>query len=58
MLGGDLIIAIDGKKVESEEDLSQMMNDHRAGDSVRITVYRNKKKFDVTVSLGESRQQV
>ena len=58
MLGGDLIIAIDGKRVENEEDLSQMMNDHRAGDSVRITVYRNKKKFDVTVSLGESRQQV
>jgi S1-C subfamily serine protease len=58
MLGGDLIIAIDGKRVENEEDLSQMMNDHRAGDSVKITVYRNKKKLEVTVSLGESRQQV
>ncbi len=58
MLGGDLIIAIDGQKVESEEDLSQLMNDHRAGDSVKITVYRGKKKMDVTVSLGESRQQV
>ncbi len=58
MLGGDLIIAIDGKRVENEEDLSQMMNDHRAGDTVKITVYRNKKKMEVTVSLGESRQQV
>ncbi|MGA2102398.1 MAG: trypsin-like peptidase domain-containing protein [Candidatus Sulfotelmatobacter sp.] len=58
MLGGDLIVAIDDQKVESEEDLSQMMNDHRAGDTVKITVYRNKKKQDVTVSLGESRQQV
>jgi S1-C subfamily serine protease len=58
MLGGDLIIAIDGKRVENEEDLSQMMNDHRAGDTVKITVYRNKKKLEVTVSLGESRQQV
>src|SRR5579871_3855715 len=58
MLGGDLIIAIDGQKVESEEDLSQLMNDRRAGDSVKITVYRGKKKMDVTVSLGESRQQV
>jgi S1-C subfamily serine protease len=35
-----------------------MMNDHRAGDTVKITVYRNKKKLEVTVSLGESRQQV
>ncbi len=58
MLGGDLIVAIDGKRVENEEDLSQMMNDHRAGDTVKITVYRNKKKLDVTVSLGELRQQV
>ena len=58
MLGGDLIVAIDGQRVESEEDLSQVMNDHRAGDTVKITVYRGKKKMDVNVSLGESRQQV
>jgi S1-C subfamily serine protease len=58
MLGGDLIVAIDDQKVENEEDLSQMMNDHRAGDSVKITIYRGKKKLDVTVSLGEARQQV
>jgi S1-C subfamily serine protease len=58
MLGGDLIVAIDGQKVENEDDLSQMMNDHRAGDSVKITIYRGKKKMDVSVSLGESRQQV
>ena len=58
MLGGDLIVAIDGQKVESEDDLAQMMNDHRAGDSVKVTIYRGKKKMDLTVSLGESRQQV
>jgi S1-C subfamily serine protease len=58
MLGGDLIVAIDGQKVEDEMDLSQMMNNHRAGDTVKITVYRNKKKLDVTVSLAEAREQV
>jgi S1-C subfamily serine protease len=58
MLGGDVIVAIDGQKVENEDDLAQMMNDHRAGDTVKITVYRGKKKIDVSVSLGESRQQV
>ncbi len=58
MLGGDLIVAIDGQKVENEEDLSQMMNDHRAGDTVKITIYRNNKKMDVSVALGEARQQV
>jgi S1-C subfamily serine protease len=58
MLGGDLIVAIDGEKVEDEMDLSQMMNSHRAGDTVKITIYRNKKKIDVTVALAEAREQV
>jgi S1-C subfamily serine protease len=58
MLGGDLIVAIDGQKVQDEDDLSQMMNNHRAGDSVRLSIYRDKKKMEVTVQLGEARQQV
>src|SRR5262252_5889269 len=58
MLGGDLIIALDDQKVEDQQDLAQMMNNHRAGDTVKVTIYRGKKKMDVTVSLGEARQQV
>src|SRR5947208_12946963 len=58
MLGGDLIIAIDGEKVEDQQDYAQIMNNHRAGDTVRMTVYRGKKKMDVTVTLGEAREQV
>ncbi len=58
MLGGDLIVAIDGQKVENEQDLAQMMDNHRAGDTVKITVYRGKRKLDVNVALGEARQQV
>jgi S1-C subfamily serine protease len=58
MLGGDLIVAIDGEKVEEEQDLAQIMNNHRAGDSVKVTIFRNKKKLDVTVPLGEAREQV
>jgi len=58
MLGGDLIVAIDDQKVEDEQDLAQMMNNHRAGDTVKVTIYRNKKKMDVSVALGEARQQV
>jgi S1-C subfamily serine protease len=57
-LGGDLIVAIDGEKVQDEDDLAQIMNNHRAGDAVKVTIYRNKKKMDVSISLGEARQQV
>jgi len=58
MLGGDLIVGIDGQDVQDQQDLSQIMNNHRAGDTVRVTVYRNKKKIDITVTLGEAREQV
>jgi S1-C subfamily serine protease len=58
MVGGDLIVAMDGQPVQDERDLSQMMNNHRAGDKVKITVYRGKKKIDVDVALGEAREQV
>jgi S1-C subfamily serine protease len=34
------------------------MNNHRAGDTVRITIYRGKKKMDVSATLGEAREQV
>ena len=58
MIGGDLIVAMDGEPVQDERDLAQMMNNHRAGDKVKITVYRGKKKLDVDVTLGEAREQV
>src|SRR5579864_5688233 len=58
LLGGDLIVAIDDQKVQDEDDLAQTMNNHRAGDSVKVTIYRAKKKMDVNVVLGEARQQV
>jgi len=58
MLGGDLIVAVDGEKVEDQQDLAQIMNNHRAGDTVHMTIYRGKKKMDVTVTLGEAREQV
>src|SRR5580704_17472141 len=57
-LGGDLIVGVDDQKVEDQQDLTQIMNNHRAGDTVRITIYRGKKKMDVTATLGEARTQV
>ena len=58
MLGGDLIVAVDGEKVSDQQDLAQLMNNHRAGDTVRVTIYRGKQKMDVNVQLGEAREQV
>jgi S1-C subfamily serine protease len=57
MLGGDVIVAIDGQQVEDQQDLSHIMNNHRAGDTVTITIFRGQQKMDVKVTLGEAREQ-
>jgi S1-C subfamily serine protease len=57
-IGGDLIVAINGEKVESQQNLAQIMNKHRAGDTVKVTIFRGKKQMEVSVVLGEARDQV
>ena len=58
MLGGDLIVAFDGEKIENGPDLSGAMNAHRAGDTVTVTVFRGRKKMDFKVTLGDAKDQV
>jgi S1-C subfamily serine protease len=58
MVGGDLIVAVDGEKIESQQTLAQVMNKNQAGDTVTVTIYRGKKKMEVSVTLGEAREQV
>jgi S1-C subfamily serine protease len=55
MLGGDLIVAIDGQEINDLRDLAGMMNNHRAGDTITVTIYRGKRRMDVKVSLGDAR---
>jgi S1-C subfamily serine protease len=57
MIGGDLIVAIDGDPIGDQQDLANAMNKHRAGDSVSVTIYRGRKKMNVPVQLGEYRER-
>ncbi len=57
LLGGDLIVAIDGEAIEDTSDIAHVMNRHRAGDTVRVTLYRGKQKMEINVTLGELREQ-
>ena len=52
-LGGDLIIGIDGRQVTSAQDLSQIMDDHKTGDTVTVTFLRGQRKMTVQVKLEE-----
>jgi len=53
MIGGDVIVAIDGQKIGSQSDMNLVLNRKRPGDTVSVTVYRGGKKLDVPVKLGE-----
>lgn len=58
IIGGDLIVAIDGKDIGHELDLNVLLNHKKPGDTVRVTVFRGGKKMDVNVVLGEAAQSV
>jgi 2-alkenal reductase len=52
--GGDLIIAFDGKPVNTfDELLSYLITGKSPGDTVVLTVIRDNQQVDLTVTLGE-----
>lgn len=48
---GDVIAAIDGREVESLGDLLTLLDAHKVGDVVRLTVIREDRSRDVSVKL-------
>jgi S1-C subfamily serine protease len=57
LIGGDLIVAIDGQEVTNSQDISEIMNGHQPGDTVTVTFYRGQRKMTTRVTLGEAHEQ-
>ena len=55
MLGGDLIVAIDGQQVTNPQDISAVMDKHQAGDSISITILRGQRQMTIKLILDEAR---
>jgi S1-C subfamily serine protease len=55
LLGGDLIVAIDGREVTDPQDINAIMDKHQAGDVVSVTFYRGRKQLTLKLALGEAR---
>jgi len=56
MLGGDLIIAIDGQKVTDPQDISDIMDRHQVGDAVSVTILRGRQRMTFKLLLGEAQE--
>ncbi|HEY5905840.1 MAG TPA: trypsin-like peptidase domain-containing protein [Actinomycetota bacterium] len=52
VLGGDIIVAFDGEKISSIEELRDAISGKRPGDKVKLVIYRDASKTSVTVTLG------
>jgi serine protease Do len=50
---GDVITAIDGKKVENPDDLTMDVISHQPGSTVTLDVVRDEKPMTVRVTLGQ-----
>ena len=55
MLGGDLIVAIDGQHVEDPQDINAIMDKHQAGDTVSVTILRGQHRMTIKLILGEAK---
>jgi S1-C subfamily serine protease len=58
MLGGDLIVGLDGREIQTPQDLAAALNVHRAGDTVTITAFRGQRRMTFKVVLGDAKDAI
>lgn len=54
MKRGDIILEVDGESVNSVNELQIKIAQHRPGDTVTLLVWRDRRKWEVDVELGEA----
>ena len=50
----DIIIAVDGERIASTEDIESVLYEHKPGDVVEVIFYRGGYQYRVELTLGES----
>jgi len=53
LVGGDLIMSIDGKPVDRDDAISRALATKRTGDTLELTIFRNGKTMNVRIRLGD-----
>ncbi len=52
-LGGDIVTAIDGRRISGMEQLAEVVGSMQAGEEVQLTIVRGQSEGTVNVTLGE-----
>jgi S1-C subfamily serine protease len=53
-VGGDLIMAVDGKSVDGDNFLTRVLSRKRPGDTVVLTIFRDGRTLNVKARLGRA----
>jgi serine protease Do len=53
ILGGDILVAVDGQDVKSSEQYAKVLRPLKAKQSIDVTVFRDGTRRTLTVTLGE-----
>ncbi|MBI1746186.1 MAG: trypsin-like peptidase domain-containing protein [Acidobacteria bacterium] len=51
-VGGDIIAAFDGKKIDSYNEIRRYLEEHKPGEVVKLTVVRDGRRIEVPVRLA------
>jgi S1-C subfamily serine protease len=55
-VGGDLVMAADGRATEKGDDLGRVMRTKQAGDTLELTIFRDGRISKVKVTLGAAEE--
>jgi S1-C subfamily serine protease len=50
---GDIIVGVDGEKINNNDELYKALNMHQIGESVNVEVYRGSRRMTVPVRLTD-----
>ena len=54
LVGGDLIMSIDGHPIDRDDAISRALARKRAGDTIELTIFRNGRTMNVKVTLADA----
>jgi S1-C subfamily serine protease len=52
VLGGDIIVSVNGKKISEIEEIRDVIAAHKPGEKIKLGIYRDAAKSSVTITLG------
>ncbi|MEZ5399702.1 MAG: trypsin-like peptidase domain-containing protein [Bryobacteraceae bacterium] len=56
-IGGDLIMSIDGQKVDRGDAIARLLINKKSGDAIALKIFRQGRVIDVKVNLGQGREE-